>query len=92
MSTVSTVFVVLPTGKADLIETEKLERTLKFFLARREISHTSRSYWNDGEYETEYGVRLDLDPALCDDHFVQLLGGIVYVTAQLYGEIRIQLG
>jgi hypothetical protein len=90
MSTVSTVFVVLPSG-TDYSATAELERTLKFFLDRREIKHTSRSYWDDGEYETEVGVRLDLDPALCDDHFVRLLGGIVYVTAQLYGEIRIQL-
>ena len=91
MSTVSTVFVVLPSG-TDYSATEELERTLKFFLDRREINHTSRSYWDDGEYETEVGVRLDLDPALCDDHFERLLGGIVYVTAQLFGEIRIQLG
>jgi len=91
-STTSTIYVILPSGKVDLSEAEQLERTLVFMLSRREVTHTSRSYWDDGEYETEFGVRLDVDPGMCVDHFTSLLGSIVYVTSQLYGEIRIQLG
>jgi hypothetical protein len=86
-----TVFVILPSAHAHTQAAEELERTLTFFLQRRDIAHTSRDYWDDGEYETEYGVRLDISEPFCDDHFLRMLGGIVYTTSLLYGSIRIQL-
>ena len=87
----STVFFLLPESHAGLVEADELEHTLVFMLRRREVEHRSRSYWDDTEYGTEYGVRLDID-GLCDEHFERLLGELVWVTAKLYGEIRIQLG
>ena len=86
-----TVFVVLPMGHAGLAEADELEHTLTFYLQRRNIAHTSRSYWDDGEYDTEYGVRLDISEPFDDDNFLRLLGGIVYLTSLLHGSIRIQL-
>jgi len=88
---VHTLYVILPTAHAGNLEAEELERLLKLMLRRRDMDFESRSYWDDAEYETEYGVRLDID-GLCDEHFQRLLGEIVSVTARLYGEIRIQIG
>lgn len=85
-----TLYVILPTGSGGLIQADELENTLVFMLRRREVKHRSNSYWNDTEYETEYGVRLDIDD-LCDEHFQRLVGELVLVTARLYGSIRIEL-
>lgn len=91
-----TLFVILPYAHAGMLEAEELERTLKLMLHRRQVQFTSRSYWDDGEYETEYGVRLDIRTARptdeSDPDFNLLVGEIVMVTSQLYGSIRIQLG
>jgi len=86
-----TLFVILPVDYAMSDEAEQLERMLSLFLHRRNIAHTSRDYWDDGEYDTEYGVRLDISEPIDDDSFLLLLGGIVYTTSLLYGSIRIQL-
>lgn len=87
-----TVFVILPIDHAELSIAGELEQTLTFYLQRRSIAHTPKYYWDEGEYEIEYGVRLDINEPFDDDTFLRLLGGIVYLTSMLYGSIRIQLG
>ena len=85
-----TVFIILPFGKAGLMEADELEHTLQFMLRRREVNHASRAYWDDTQDGTEYGVRLDIYD-LTDAQFERLLGEVVIVTARLYGSIAIQM-
>jgi hypothetical protein len=87
-----TVFIILPEEHNHALAADELEHTLTFFLQRRDVAHTSRSYWDDeAAGYAEYGVRLDISEPFDDDHFLRLLGGIVYTTSLLYGSIRIQL-
>jgi hypothetical protein len=67
----------------------ELERMLSFYLRRRDVAHSSRDFWDDEAGYAEYGVCLDM--SVEDDHFLRLLGGIVYLTSLTYGSIRIQL-
>jgi hypothetical protein len=86
-----TIFVFLPEEHNHSMATAEFENTLGLMLGRREIPHSTQSFWDDAAGYAKYGVRLDINAPLDDDAFLRQLGGIVYIASLQYGSIEIQL-